>query len=38
LIVLSEQELDRAIGTLYQTVEQTFSALIRIGFASRFAE
>ena len=35
---LDEQELDRAIGTLYSTVEQSFSALIRIGFASRFTD
>ena len=34
---LSEAELDRVIGTLYATVEQTFQALLRIGFASRFA-
>jgi hypothetical protein len=33
---LSESELDRAIGTLYATVEQTFQALLRIAFASRF--
>jgi hypothetical protein len=33
---LSEAELDRAIGTLYATVEQCFRALLRIGFASRF--
>jgi hypothetical protein len=30
-------ELDRAIGTLYATVEQCFRQLLRIGFASRFA-
>ena len=36
LAALNEQELDRAIGTLYSTVEQSFGALIRIGFASRF--
>jgi len=35
---LNEQELDRAIGTLYSTVEQSFGALIRIGFASRFTD
>jgi len=35
---LNEQELDRAIGTLYSTVEQSFGSLIRIGFASRFTE
>jgi hypothetical protein len=34
---LSEAELDRVIGTLYATVEQCFQALLRIGFASRFA-
>jgi hypothetical protein len=33
---LSEAELDRVIGTLYATVEQTFQSLLRIGFASRF--
>lgn len=38
LAALNEQELDRAIGTLYSTVEQSFSSLIRIGFASRFTE
>ena len=35
---LNEQELDRLIGTLYSTVEQSFGALIRIGFASRFTD
>jgi hypothetical protein len=34
---LSEAELDRVIGTLLATVEQTFRGLLRIGFASRFA-
>lgn len=34
---VSADELDRAIGTLYATVELTFRALLRIGFASRFA-
>ncbi len=33
---LSEAELDRAIGTLYATVEQCFQSLLRIAFASRF--
>ncbi len=33
---LTEPELDRAIGTLYATVEQCFQSLLRIGFASRF--
>ena len=38
LAALNEQELDRLIGTLYSTVEQSFGALIRIGFASRFTD
>ena len=38
LAALNEQELDRAIGTLYSTVEQSFGALIRIGFVSRFTD
>ena len=38
LAALNEQELDRAIGTLYSTVEQSFGALIRIGFASLFTD
>jgi hypothetical protein len=29
--------LDRVLGTLYATVEQCFRALLRIGFARRFA-
>jgi hypothetical protein len=33
---LTAGELDRAIGTLYATVEQVFRGLLRIGFASRF--
>ena len=33
---LTEDELDRVIGTLFATVEQTFQGLLRIGFASRF--
>jgi hypothetical protein len=38
LALLSEDELDRAIGTLYATVELVFSTIIRIGFASHFAD
>ena len=38
LAALNEQELDRLIGTLYSTVEQSFGSLIRIGFASRFTD
>lgn len=34
---LSEDELDRVIGTLWATVETVFPSIIRIGFASRFA-
>lgn len=34
---VSFDEVDRALGTLYATVEQCFRALLRIGFASRFA-
>jgi hypothetical protein len=36
--VLTEPEVDRVLGTLYATVEQCFRALLRIGFASRFAD
>jgi hypothetical protein len=36
LSVLSEEELDRAIGTLYATVELVFPTIIRMGFASHF--
>ena len=35
---VTEQEVDRIIGTLYSTVEQVFPSIIRIGFASRFAD
>jgi hypothetical protein len=37
LAALTEAELDRIIGSLYTYVEQAFPALIRLGFASRFA-
>lgn len=37
LIALTENELDRIIGTLYAGVEQCFKPLLRIGFASKFA-
>ncbi len=36
LAVLSEEELDRVIGSLYAYVEQCFPSAIRLGFASRF--
>ena len=34
---LCEAELDRVVGSLYAYVEQSFPALIRLGFARRFA-
>ncbi len=37
LAVLDADELDRVIGTIWATVEQCFRALLRIGFATRFA-
>jgi hypothetical protein len=33
---LNEKELDRAIGTLYATVERYFKGFLQIGFASLF--
>jgi hypothetical protein len=33
---VTADEIDRAIGTLYATVEEVFRGLLRIGFASRF--
>lgn len=33
---VSLAELDRVLGTLYAQVEQSFQALLRIGFRSRF--
>jgi len=36
LAALSEDELDRVIGSLYATAEQCFQGLLRLGFASRF--
>ena len=35
---VNEQELDRVVGTLWSTVERVFPIIIRIGFASRFAD
>jgi hypothetical protein len=37
LAVLTEPELDRVLGTVYATVEQCFTSLLHLGFASRFA-
>lgn len=36
--MVTEEEVDRVVGTLYSTVENVFPTIIRIGFASRFAE
>ena len=35
-VAVDDDELDRVLGTLYQTVEANFRPLLRIGFASRF--
>lgn len=37
LVALTEDELDRIIGSLYAYVERYFRAALQIGFASRFA-
>lgn len=37
IAAVTEDEVDRVIGTLWSTVEQVFPSIIRIGFASRFA-
>lgn len=34
---IDRETIDRILGTVYATVEQSFGTLIRIGFASRFA-
>ena len=34
---VTEDEVDRILGTLWSTVELVFPSIIRIGFASRFA-
>lgn len=33
---VAKDDVDRILGTIYATVEQTFTPLLRIGFASRF--
>lgn len=38
LALVCEAELDRIVGTVYDIVEKAFPSLIRIGFASRFAD
>ncbi|HEY5664470.1 MAG TPA: YbjN domain-containing protein [Ilumatobacter sp.] len=35
-VAVSDDELDRVVGTLYATVEANFRRLLRTGFASRF--
>ncbi len=35
---LSDTELDRVLGTVYVAVESNFRALLRLAFASRFAD
>lgn len=35
---VNEAELDRIVGTMFATVERHFPTLVRIGFASRFAD
>ncbi len=35
-VAVDSDELDRVLGTMYQTVEANFRALLKIGFASRF--
>ncbi len=35
---VSDDELDRILGTLYTTVEANFRALVRLAFASHFAD
>lgn len=37
-IAVSADELDRVLGTLYTTVESSFQPLLRLAFASRFAD
>ena len=37
LSAVSEDEVDRILGTLYANTERHFRALIRVGFASRFS-
>ena len=38
LRMVDEDEVDRVVGTLYATVERIFPTIIRIGFASHFAD
>lgn len=36
-VMITEDELDRVLGSVYAWVEQYFQPALRIGFASRFA-
>ena len=36
--MVGKDDIDRILGTMYATVEQTFRPLLRIGFAGRFAD
>ena len=36
--VVDKADIDRILGTIYATVEQTFTPLLRIGYASRFTD
>lgn len=36
--VVDKTDIDRILGTIYATVEQTFTPLLRVGFASRFTD
>ena len=38
LSALDESELDRIVGSLYTYVEQSFPVLVRLAFASKFAD
>ncbi|MEO6569996.1 MAG: YbjN domain-containing protein [Ilumatobacteraceae bacterium] len=37
-VAVTTDELDRVLGSVYTAVERNFRAMIRLGFASRFAE
>ena len=38
LLALAESELDRIVGSMFAYVEQSFRPLLRLAFASRFAD
>jgi hypothetical protein len=38
LAAVCAEEVDRVVGSIYAYSEQSFPALIRLGFASRFAD